>query len=106
MERIEYEGWNGQLVKGWKVHGCFAVTKVGKYWQVDHLPSMMKLGSPKVTTKKGIVSRFNNMIKAVEENYPNFDWNHGSYNGLVKNNKDNITDVFRLARKYIIEDMV
>jgi hypothetical protein len=106
MERIEYENWNGQLVKGWKVHECFAVTKVGKYWQVDHLPSKMKLGSPKVTTKKGIVSRFNNMIKAVEENYPDFDWNHGSYNELVKNNKDDITYVFRLARNCIYDDMV
>jgi hypothetical protein len=106
MKKIEYEGWNGKPLKGWKVHECFAVRKVGKYWQVDHLPSNMKLGIPKVTTKKEMVSRFNNMIKAVEKRYPDFDWNHGSYNELVKNNKDDITDVFRLARKYIYDDMV
>jgi hypothetical protein len=106
MKKIEYENWNGQLVKGWKVHECFAVTKVGKYWQVDHLPSKMKLGSPKVTTKKEMVSRFNNMIKAVEGTYPDFDWNHGSYNELVKYNKDDITYVFRLARNCIYDDMV
>jgi hypothetical protein len=53
-----------------------------------------------------MVSRFNNMIKAVEGTYPDFDWNHGSYNVLVKYNKDNITYVFRLARNCMYGGMV
>lgn len=109
MKKIEYHIHQGdnepkKLVEGYQLDQYFAVRKVGKYWQIDHIPTGMFLGKQFVKTRKEMVRRFDLMQKAVFEVNPCHTWEYDHWRDLLHrgNNKGYGHEVFTAARKALM----
>lgn len=83
MRKISYTTDKGDVVTGYIVHDHFAVRKVGRFWQVDHVPTGMHMGRFNVTTRAEIVRRFERMLRDTQEINPCHEWGYSDWRDLL-----------------------
>lgn len=87
MKKVTYEiklkDGSTKSVEGYRYNEIFHIKKkCKKYWEIDHMPTGLRLG-PLVTTRKKAVENLERMLQATE----GFDWDFNK-NQVTEENRD------------------
>lgn len=99
MERIEIKSpvAGGRTFKAWRVDEFFAVAKLGKFWNVFHIQTGMRLGNPEITSRAEAARRASKIIPMTLAEEPGQDWSLSTYAGLRDQRRADFTRVCRVA---------